>query len=235
MTPPSDNLPYPSMRDIPNEERPRERLLAQGAAALSTAELLAIIIGTGTSQENVLRLSERLLAHYGGLHNLAQASPTDLRQIKGIGSAKITQIVAAFEIGRRLMTRSPEERPLISSAADAAQLVLDMRDLTQEHVRLLLLDSSRRVVAIPTVYIGTLNASVLRISEIFRDAITRNCPAFILAHNHPSGDPNPSPEDVELTRAIVSAGHLLDITLLDHIIIGHRGWVSLKDLKLGFV
>lgn len=222
------------MRDLPHDERPRERLLAQGAAALSTAELLAIILGSGTAQENVLRLSERILTHYGSLHQLAQASPTDLQQIKGLGSAKITQIVAALELGRRLITRTPEERPLISSAADAARLVLDMRDLTQEHVRLLLLDSSRRVVAIPTVYIGTLNASVLRVSEIFRDAITRNCPAFILAHNHPSGDPNPSPEDVELTRAIVSAGRMLDITLLDHLIIGHRGWVSLKDLKLGF-
>jgi DNA repair protein RadC len=223
-----------SIHDIPPDQRPRERLLTQGAPALSNAELLAIILGSGTAQENALHLAERILSHHNGLHGLAQASPADLQQIKGLGSAKVTQIAAALEIGKRLMIHSPDERPVINSAADAARLVMDMRDLTQEHVRVLLLDNNRRVTAMPTVYIGTLNASVLRVSEIFREAITRNSPAVILAHNHPTGDSTPSPEDIELTRTLIAAGRLLDIAVLDHIIIGHRGWASLKELRLAF-
>ncbi|PJF40101.1 MAG: JAB domain-containing protein [Chloroflexi bacterium] len=223
-----------SIHDMPDNERPRERLMNHGAEALSTSELLAIIIGTGTPQENVLHLSERILAHHHGLHGLAQATPSDLRQIKGLGTAKISQIVAALELGKRLARFGPDERPLIQNAADAARLTSDMRYLMQEHVRVILLDSASRVVAMPTVYIGTLNATVLRIAEIYREAVARNCPAIILVHNHPSGNPSPSPEDIELTRAILAAGQLLDVELLDHIIIGHQDWVSLKKLNLGF-
>jgi DNA repair protein RadC len=123
---------------------------------------------------------------------------------------------------------------MINSAADAARLVLVMSHLPQEQVRVILLDPMRRVVAISTVYIGTLNATVLRVSEIFREAVTRNCPAIILAHNHPTGDAHPSPEDVELTRTLAAAGQLLDVVLLDHLIIGHHGWTSMKELGLGF-
>jgi DNA repair protein RadC len=227
----SDHITISAM---PDDERPRERLLAQGAASLSTGELLAIILRTGTSEENVLHLAERILAQYNGLHGLAQSTPADLLQIKGLGGAKIAQILAALEVGKRLMTYRPGERPMISSAADAARLVLDMRHLPQEHVRVILLDSMRRVVAIPTIYIGTVNASVLRVSEIYREAVTRNCPAMILAHNHPAGDANPSPEDVELTRTLIAAGQLLDIVLLDHLVIGHQDWSSLKDMGLAF-
>jgi DNA repair protein RadC len=223
-----------TISEMPGDERPRERLLAQGAASLSSAELLAIILRTGTAEENVLHLAERLLAHYNGLHGLAQAMPADLQQMKGLGAAKIAQILAALEIGKRLMTYRPGERPIINSAADAARLVLDMNHLPQEHVRVILLDSMRRVVAITTVYIGTINASVLRVSEIYREAVTRNCPAMILAHNHPAGDANPSPEDIELTRTLIAAGQLLDIVLLDHLVIGHHGWASLKEMGLAF-
>lgn len=224
----------PSMQDIPPHDRPRERLLTNGAGALSNAELLAIILRTGTVQENALRLAERILAHYGSLQGLAQATPDELNQIKGLGNAKVAQIAATIEFGKRLMTQQTDERALIARAADAAALMLDMRNLRQEHVRVILLDTARRVVATPTIYIGTLNASVLRISEIYREAITRNCPAVILVHNHPSGDPTPSPEDVELTRTLLAAGKLLDIVLLDHIIIGSQNWVSLAELGLGF-
>lgn len=227
----TDNL---SMHDFPDGERPRERLLAHGATALSNTELLAILLRTGTPQENVLRLAERILAHYGGLHGLAQTTAAELLSIHGLGDAKIAQIMAALEIGKRLATSQPNERPLVNKAEDAARLVLDMAHLQQEHVRVILLDTARRVIAIPTVYIGTLNASVLRVSEIYREAITRNSPAIILAHNHPSGDPTPSPEDVELTRSLIAAGKLLDITLLDHIIIGQRGWTSFKESGLAF-
>jgi DNA repair protein RadC len=223
-----------SIHDLPDDERPRERLLAHGATSLSNAELLAIILRTGTAQENALRLSQRILSHYGGLDGLAQASASDLEQTKGVGSAKTAQIMAALELGRRLMTQPFEQRPLVANAADAAKLVMDMGTLSQEHVRVILLDSARRMIAIQTVYIGTLNASVMRVAELYREAITRNCPAIIVAHNHPSGDPNPSPEDVELTRVLVAAGKLLDISLLDHLIIGQQRWVSLRDLGLGF-
>jgi DNA repair protein RadC len=223
-----------SMHDMPDGERPRERLLAHGAESLSSAELLAIILRTGTAQENVLHLAGRILARYQGLAGLASASPADLAQIKGLGQAKIAQIVAAVEIGRRVMAHQPDARPRIETADDAARLVMDMGRLPQEHVRVMLLDSGRRLIAMPTVYMGTLNASVLRVAEIYREAITRNSPAMILVHNHPSGDPSPSPEDVEITRTLIAAGNLLDIRLLDHLIIGDQAWVSLKSLGLAF-
>jgi DNA repair protein RadC len=223
-----------SMHDIPDSERPRERLLTQGPGALSNAELLAILLRTGTSEENVLHLAERLLAQFGGLQELAEVSCSELLELKGLGSAKVAQMAAAFELGKRLITYEPHQRPTIHEAADAARLVADMRQLQQEHVRVILLDISRRVIAIPTVYIGTLNASVLRVSEIFREAVIRNSPALIMVHNHPSGDPAPSPEDIELTRTLIAAARLLDIMLVDHLIIGRHDWKSLRDMGLAF-
>ncbi len=223
-----------TLHDLPDDERPRERLLRHGPAALSSAELLAIILRTGTAQENVLRLSERLLSQFNGLHGLAQASPAQLEQVRGLGAAKTAQLLAAIELGRRVMSRATSDRPLIQNAADAVDLLGDMMSLTQEHVRVILLDSGRRVIATPTIYIGTVNASVLRVPEIFREAIARNSPAIILAHNHPSGDPAPSPEDVEMTRVLNAAARLLDIALIDHIIIGQQRWESLRTLGLGF-
>ena len=203
--------------------------MAQGAAALSNAELLAIIFRTGNASETAVRLAERILAHLDGLSGLAQANTTDLQDINGLGNAKITQIVASFELGRRLTTARSNEHPLIKSAADAARLVADLAGLTQENVRVILLDSAQRVITAPTIYIGTINLSVLRIAEIYREAIAHSSPAIILAHNHPSGDPTPSPEDIELTRALATAGQLLDIRFVDHIIIGRQGWVSLRE------
>lgn len=219
-----------SMNDLPDEERPRERLLRHGPAALSTAELLAIILRTGTPREHVLHLAERLLATFDGLSGLAGATPAELAQINGLGTAKVAQVLATVEIGRRLAVRRLSERPRIMTAADAAVLVDDMRTLPQEHVRVILLDGGQRVLATPTIYIGTLNASVLRVAEVYREAITRNSPAVVLVHNHPSGDVTPSPEDIEVTRAVSAAGHLLDIQLVDHLIIGYDGWASLREL-----
>lgn len=223
-----------TIHDMPYTERPRERLMALGAASLSTAELLAIILRTGTPEENVLRLCQRILAQFDGLQGLAQATPAELVQIRGLGEAKVAQMVAVLEIGKRLLAYAPNERPIIGTAADAARLLMDMGQLQQEHVRVVLLDMNRHVIATPTVYIGTLNASVLRVSEIFREAVTRNSPAIILAHNHPSGDPSPSPEDIEITRTLIAAGKLLDIVLIDHVIIGQQEWRSLKNLGLAF-
>lgn len=223
-----------SLQQYPSNERPRERLSRHGAAALSASELLAIILGTGTRQENVIHLAERVLTHFGGLNGLAQAAPSELEQMHGLGAAKIAQIVAAVEIGRRMAHTSETERPIVQTSAQAVHLVKDMNSLLQEQIRVILLDTAYRVIAVPTVYIGTVNAALLRVSEVYREAIARNAPAIILVHNHPSGDPTPSPEDVELTRRLIQAGELLDITLLDHLIVGGNGWRSLKEMGLGF-
>lgn len=228
---PKTNL---TIHDLPDSERPRERLLLNGAHSLTNAELLAIILRSGTPQENVIHLAERILAACGGLAGLTQVAPTQLEQIPGLGPTKISQVMATVELGRRLMIQPEQTQPAVNSAEDAARLVTDMSRLAQEHVRVILLDNSRHVISIPTIYIGTLNASVLRVSEIFREAISHNSPAVILVHNHPAGEAVPSPEDIEVTHTLISAGHLLDIQLLDHLIIGSHGWVSLKNMGLAF-
>lgn len=224
----------PTIHDLPDTERPRERLTMYGASALSTAELLAIILGTGSRQENVLHLAERILAHTGGLHGLSQVTTSELEKIHGLGQAKVAQVVAAVELGRRVMRSSQGERPVIQTAAQAAELVMDMRSLMQEQIRVILLDTNSQLIAVSTVYIGTVNAAILRVSEVYREAITRNAPAMILVHNHPSGDPSPSPEDIQLTRRLIQAGEMLDISLLDHLIIGENEWRSLKEMGLAF-
>jgi DNA repair protein RadC len=225
----------PMIRDIPKQDRPRERMLQVGAQAVSTAELLAIVMRTGVGGENVLHLAERLLSQFGSLPGLARASITELKAVNGIGKVKAIEIKAAIEIGRRLMATSPEDRPTVTSPADAANLLMsEMMLLEQEHLRLILLDTRNKVRSTPTIYVGSLNTSVIRIGELFRAALRENAAAFIVAHNHPSGDPSPSPEDINVTRQIARAGELLDIELLDHIIIGHKRYVSLKERGLGF-
>ncbi|MEL6307164.1 MAG: DNA repair protein RadC [Chloroflexota bacterium] len=223
-----------TIHDMPEDDRPRERLLARGANALSSAELLAILLRTGTAQENALQMAQRVLSTYGGLRGLARVSAGELRSFKGLGSAKAAQILAAIALGQRISMLQPEERPNIRRAEDAARLLMDMGHLTQEQVRVMLLDSQRCVMHIETVYIGTVNTSVLRVAELFREAILRNSPAIIVAHNHPSGEPIPSPEDIDLTRAVVKAGTVLDIQVIDHLIIGQSKWSSLREMKLGF-
>jgi DNA repair protein RadC len=223
------------IRDMAEHDRPRERLLKVGERAVSTTELLAIILRTGAAGENVLRLSERLLSTFKDLPGLARASIAELTEVNGIGPAKAVEIKAALEIGRRLLTTAPEEKPRITSPADAANLLMsEMSFLDKEHLRLILMDTRNRVLGTPTIYIGSLNTSVIRIGELFRAAIKENAAAFIVAHNHPSGDPSPSPEDVSVTRQIVQAGSLLNIDVLDHIVIGHNRFVSLKERGLGF-
>jgi DNA repair protein RadC len=226
---------HPTIKDLPSSERPRERLLNHGAGALSSAELLAIILRTGTHDENVVRVAQRLLATFGGLTGLAKASPAELTLEKGLGPAKAAQLKAALEIGKRLLLESPDERPQIRSPADAANLVMsEMSLLDQEHLCTMLLDTKNRVVATPTIYVGSLNTSLIRVGELFREAIRANCASLIVLHNHPSGDPTPSPEDVAVTRQIVDAGKLLDIEVLDHLVIGRQRFVSLKERGLGF-
>jgi DNA repair protein RadC len=226
---------HPTIKDLPCGERPRERLIRAGATSLSTAELLAIIFRVGVGGENVLSLSTRLLAQYGGLAGLARAPLSDLQAEHGLGEAKVAQLKAAFELGRRLAISAPDERPLVRSPADAANLLMgEMSMLEQEHLRVMLLDTRNRVLSIKTIYQGSLNTSVIRVSELFRDAIRQNAAAIIVAHNHPSGDPEPSPEDVAVTRSVTEAGRLLDIEVLDHLVIGNQRYVSLKERGMGF-
>ena len=225
----------PLIRDLPESERPRERLETYGPGSLSTSELLAIILGTGTKSESAINLGSRLLAQFQGLAGMAKASFSDLCDVRGLGKAKSSQLKAALELGKRLMVASPEERPQVKSPADVANLLmLEMGFLEQEHLRVVLLDTKNHVLGIPTIYIGSLNTSVMRVGELFREAVRANCAAAIVVHNHPSGDPTPSPEDVSITRQIVEGGKLLDVDVLDHLIIGQQRYVSLKERGLGF-
>ncbi len=232
----SDKVTYqPLIQDLPVDERPRERLQHYGAAALSNAELLAIIVRMGVEGQSAVTLGQQLLSHFDGLRGLAQASIEEICALKGVGPAKAVQIKAALELGRRLVIEAPEERPRITSPADAANLImLDMSLLEQEEFWVLLLDTRNHVVDVVRLYQGSVNSSLIRVAEVFREAIKRNCAAIIVAHNHPSGDPTPSPEDVRITRQIDEAGRLLDIELLDHLIIGHQRFVSMKERGLGF-
>jgi DNA repair protein RadC len=224
-----------TIKDLPTDERPRERLERAGEGALSTVELLAIILRTGVGGENVLILAARLLSRFGGLPGLARASFAELEAERGLGKAKTAQLKAALELGRRILLAAPEDRFIVRSPTDVAQLLMaEMAHLEQEHFRVLYLDTRNRLLGSETVYVGNLNASHIRVSEVFRDAVKRNCAAIIVVHNHPSGDPTPSPEDVEVTRQLVEAGDLLDIEVLDHLIIGQQRFVSLRERGLGF-
>lgn len=224
-----------TIKEMPEDLRPRERLEYVGASALSAAELLAIILRTGGRGENVIRLAERLLTQFGGLPGLAQASFEELTSAHGLGQAKVTQIKASMELGRRLLLAAPLERAKIQSPRDVANLLMwEMGLLEREQVRVVLLDSKNQVQRMPVVYSGSLNAAVIRVNEIFTEAVRANSHALIVVHNHPSGDPTPSPEDVQVTEQVVAAGRLLQIEVLDHLIITRTSFVSLKERGLGF-
>lgn len=228
------STPY-RIADLPSAERPRERLRQQGARSLSTAELLAVLLRTGVPGESAVRLGERLLGHFGGLAGLQRADFDDVKSQHGLGEAKAATLKAAIELGRRLAVQEPGERPAIASPADAAALVqYEMAGLEQEHLRAILLDTRNKVIAIDEVSQGTLNSAQVRIAELFKAAIRRNAAALILVHNHPSGDPTPSADDIALTRQVREAGRLLEIEVLDHLIIGQGRYVSLKEQKLAF-
>lgn len=241
--PPQSPTPKPAatytavtrIADMHADERPRERLLAYGAAALSNAELLAILLRVGIHGENAVMMGQRLLTTFSGLPGLSRASAQDLGALKGLGEAKACQLLAALELGKRLAAASPSDRPTVTSPADAANLVsLEMSLLDHEQLRVMLLDTKNRVNNIITVYKGTVNTSQVRVAEVFKDAIRLNYPAIIVAHNHPSGDPTPSRDDVRVTRDIVAAGELLGVNVLDHLVIGQQAFVSMKERGLGF-
>src|SRR6266700_4656797 len=221
---------HATVRELPSNERPRERLQHFGPQALSLAELLAITLRTGTRGDNALELANKLLSKYGGLPGLVRADFRELCAERGMGVAKSAQVKAALEVGRRLASVQVDTKYRISTPADAANLVmLDLAYLDTEQMRILLLDGKGQLVEKSNLYQGTANSTALRAAEVFRPAIIRNCPGLILCHNHPSGDPTPSPEDIEATEQLVEAGRILDIELVDHIIIGHQRFVSLKE------
>lgn len=236
MTDGRETLDYQVMiRDLPREERPRERLRNYGPSSLSTAELLAIILRTGTQSENVLNLSTRLMSRFGGLSGLARAGFDELCGVHGFGEAKTAQLKAAFELGRRVVSFQESERPTVQSPQDIANLLQgEMAFLEQEHLRVVLLNTRNRVLSVHEVYKGNANSAMIRPGEVFREAVRANALAIILVHNHPSGDPAPSDDDVQITRQIIDAGKLLDIEVLDHVVLAQRGFVSLKERKLAF-
>ena len=232
----TERVQYATMiRDLPLGERPRERLRELGPRNLSNPELIAILLRTGVGGESVLSLSTRLLSRFGGLGGMARVAYGELCSIKGISEAKACQLLAALELGRRLVSLNPEDRNIIRSPQDVANLLsAEMGFLDQEHLRVLVMSTKNEVKGIHEVYIGNVNASIIRVAELFRPAIRENCPSMIVVHNHPSGDPSPSVDDILVTRKIVSGGKMLDIELLDHIIIGGQGYVSMKEKGLGF-
>lgn len=229
------NAYHATIRDLPTDERPRERLARYGASTLQTAELIALIIRVGSERDNAVEMAQKLLQKYGGLAGLLRADFADLCNEHGLGVAKVAQIKAALELGRRLAISQPDERPRITSPADLYNLLgIEMAALAQEQLRVVLLDTKNGVVYIQSVYQGTVNASLVRTAEVLKPAIARNCPSIIITHNHPSGDPTPSAEDRRVTEQLFHAAKLLDIALLDHIIIGQGRFISLREAGVGF-
>ena len=223
--------PRRRIRDLPAADRPLYRLEQHGSGALSNAELLALVLG----RSDALDLAHELLIRFGSLHRLARASQQTLTQVRGIGPAHAARLAAALELSRRLQLPDGDEPPRITCPTDAVALLAPaMAALEQEEMWVMLLDTRNRVLGTRSLYKGSLNTSVVRIGEIFRPAIEAPAAAIIVAHNHPSADPSPSPEDVHVTRQIVQAGKLLDIDVLDHLIIAGGRYVSLKERGLGF-
>ncbi|WP_449620068.1 RadC family protein [Robertmurraya sp. Marseille-Q9965] len=218
------------IRDFPENERPRERFEQSGPESLSNHELIAILLRTGTKDESVLQLSNRLLTSFDGLRLLKDSTLAEITAIKGIGKAKAIQVLAAVEIGRRISNLAYDDRYVIRSPEDGANYVMnDMRFLSQEHFVCLYLNTKNQVLHKQTIFIGSLNASIVHPREVFKEALRRSAASVICLHNHPSGDPQPSREDIEVTKRLVESGKIIGIEVLDHLIIGENKFVSLKE------
>lgn len=231
---------YVAIRDLPPSERPRERLAALGPEALSLAELVAILWRTGTSgthPESALALATRALATHDGLAGLASASLADLVRMRGVGPVKAIELKAAFELARRLSLATPDARRVIRTPRDIVDMLgPEVVRLDREHLHVVLLSTKHHVIGIREIYRGTLNSSVVRVAELFKAAIRDDAASIIIVHNHPSGDPTPSGDDIQITTDAVAAGRLLDIEVIDHVIVGSRTlqWASLRERRLGF-
>jgi DNA repair protein RadC len=224
-----------AIREVPSDERPRERLAMRGAGGLSSAELIALLWGAGARGRSAVDLAAEALARHDGLTGLARATDAELVDQPGVGEAKAAQLIAAFELGRRLLADWPAARWTIRSPRDIAdRLLLQMGRLEREELRVVLLNTKNVVLRVTTVYQGNVSSSLVRVGELFRDAVRLNATGLILVHNHPSGDPTPSPDDLHLTAEALAAGRLLDIDVLDHLVVGHDAWVSLRDRGVSF-
>ena len=224
-----------SVRDLPAAERPRERLAQRGPAGLSAAELIAVVWGTGSGGRSAVDLAEEALARHASVGALARASDVELAAIPGVGAAKAARLTAAFELGRRSVADWPAGRWTIRSPRDVAdRLTVEMGRLEREELRVLSLNAKNVVQRASVVYVGNVAASLVRVGELFRDAVRLDASGVVLVHNHPSGDPTPSPDDLHLTAEAIAAGRLLDVDVLDHVVIGHDAWVSLRDRGVSF-
>ncbi|MFC5529284.1 RadC family protein [Cohnella yongneupensis] len=218
------------IREMQTEERPRERMQRHGSSALSHAELLAILLRTGTKDESSIHLAQRILTECGGLRRLAESQWDELTHIRGIGPAKALLLQASIELGRRVARSQLPDMVKITCPQDAASLLMEeLRHLKEEHFVCLFLNTKNQVIGRQTLSIGSLNASIVHPRELFRAAIRRSSASILCAHNHPSGDPTPSPEDIALTKRLAEAGELLGIELLDHLVIGDNRYISLKE------
>ena len=227
------HLPRCRITDLAVEQRPRERLAASGAEQLSDAELIALLLGSGIRGLNALRLAEAVLAAVHGISGLRRIPFDDLRRVHGIGHARAAALKAAAALADRFAVPS-ESHPDLKSPQAAANYLNELAHAETEHLRVVLLDTRNRPLRKVDVYQGSVNTSLIRVGEVFREAVRANAASVIVAHNHPSGDPAPSPEDIAVTRAIVDAGRLLEIEVLDHIILSSSGYISLKERGLGF-
>lgn len=217
------------IHDMPSEDRPRERLLKHGPGFLSNAELLSVILRTGSKDENVVSMSSRILSEYN-LKQLSQANISQLTKIRGIGPAKATQIAAVFELARKLEIFTDDPKRKIRSANDVYSLLYPRhRELKKEHLTALYLDTKNNIIKEEVISIGSLNANIVHPREVFKSALMESSASVILTHNHPSGDPAPSREDIAVTEKLVEGGKILGISVLDHVIIGDGMYVSLKE------
>ncbi len=222
-----------TMKEMPIDSRPREKLLEQGAERLSDAELLAIILVSGSRKDTALDLANLLLTDCGGLKGILEQGVEELTRLPGIGQAKACQIKAALELAKRIVAWRKNALPIIKSPLDVSTLVMEeMRFLDREYFKAIFLDTKNHVLAIENISIGSLNASIVHPREVFKSAIRRSSAAVILVHNHPSGDPSPSNEDINVTKRLQEAGDILGISVLDHIIIGDSRFVSIKEKGL---
>ena len=229
------NISYlkPRIKELPENERPREKLTKYGAEVLSNAELLAILIRTGTKNESAIDIAYKLLKHQDGIGFLLDSKTEELSSIHGIGQAKAAQLKAAVELGRRLASQTYKKEIYIRCSKDAANLVMeDMRYLKKEYMKAILLNIKCGLISIEEISVGSINSSIVHPREVFSPAIKKSCASILLVHNHPSGDPAPSQEDLNITRRLAEGGKILGIEVVDHIIIGDGTYVSLKDKGL---
>lgn len=218
------------IKDLPENERPRERLFRYGPEALSNIELLAILLGCGSKKENIISLSSRIIQNNGGINGVFDSTLEDFTNISGIGKAKAAKLLAVIELSKRFKSFKDGDNYKIHNSKDAAMLVMkEMKSLKQEHLVVIMLNTKNVVISVKNVFIGSLNSSIVHPREVFSYAIKKSSASIIICHNHPSGDPSPSDEDIKVTYRLEKCGEILGIHLIDHLIIGNGQYTSLKE------